>query len=39
MIILLEIIASNPKLLGRMKTTALIPNELPANVIHFNPAR
>ena len=39
MIILLEIIASNPKLLGRMKTTALIPNELPANVIHFNPAQ
>lgn len=39
MIILLEIIASNPKLLARRKTTALIPDELAANVIRFNPAR
>ncbi len=39
MVILLEIIASNPKLLARTKTTALIPDELAANVIRFNPAR
>ncbi len=39
MVILLEIIASNPKLLARTKTTALIPGEQAANLIHFNSAR
>ncbi len=39
MIILLEIIGSNPKLLERMKATSLIPDETPQNVIQLVPAR
>jgi hypothetical protein len=41
MIILLEIVASNPTLLARLKTTALAgdPDELGANIIQLNMVR
>jgi hypothetical protein len=38
MIILLEVIASNPKMLARMRTATSILTAPAANVIQFNPA-